>query len=233
MCIESKTDEISLSKIYTGKCNPKNPTCMVKDVYGKDLKVLFILESPEINEVINGCPAFGSAGKNISSKLTDFKGDTEKKGLGELIKNKDHRANNYGIINVCQRPLQCRELLEYLRNNISSKQNLNNKLNGEFSKKDIKKDEAKIILKEIYDDFLRRLQHIIHFSSNNLLIIPCGKFAESFYFHFLENFSNNNNYKKIVQEDWMKGFPHPSMGHWGKNPNKITQMNNSISKHLK
>lgn len=228
MCNESKTDEISLNKIYSEKCNPKNPTCMVKDVYGKELKVLFILESPEVNEVINDCPAFGSTGRNMSSKLIQFNRNEEKIGLGKLIKENDSRAKKFGIINVCNYPMQCRYMLEYFRTSIISTKNLNNKLRGNFKKKGINKDEAKKVLNEIYNDFTRRLQHKIHFSSYNLLIIPCGKLAESFYFHFLEKFFKNPNYKRVLQFNWIKDFPHPSRGLWSKNPKKIKQMIKTI-----
>lgn len=65
-------------------------------------KYIFILESPHKDELKHGCPAAGYTGRNMSRKLLGGKFPP----LGRMLKDKDASCAEFGIMNVCQIPMQ-------------------------------------------------------------------------------------------------------------------------------
>ncbi|MDP3010683.1 MAG: hypothetical protein Q8N30_16645 [Methylococcales bacterium] len=69
----------------------------IEDKIGDNVKILFILESPHVAEIIKKCPAIGNTGIAMSEIL--FGDDTP---FGELIDTKPC----FGIMNICNIPMQ-------------------------------------------------------------------------------------------------------------------------------
>ena len=71
-------------------------------------KILFVLESPHTDELTYKLPASGQTGLSMSQNLFENIDDYNKIPLGRLINDKknDNTIKNYGILNVCNFPMQ-------------------------------------------------------------------------------------------------------------------------------
>ncbi|MCD4818664.1 MAG: hypothetical protein K8S23_08220 [Candidatus Cloacimonetes bacterium] len=211
----------------------QNISLKVNDIFGNDFKIIFILESPEKDEVIASLPAVGSTGLEMAKKLLNIGG----KGLGELIDNNIGNAKYFSIINVCNYPLQCREITEYIRISIANSKKPNVRLNNLLKSKnnnkynrDTDKEKCFGLIKNIFDDFTFRISSQIN---NDLLFIPCGKFANSFFEKVLLSTDLNlsDDKKNEIYPEWARNIPHPSYNGWSKRKyrNQINTMITSIN----
>ncbi len=226
----SKTKETNiLSDLYTIKCNKNNPTCFVKDVIGSKVRIIFVLESPEKEEVRQLLPAVGSTGKAMSRHLFEWKRKEKVIGIGKLIDNNGGYASNFGIVNVSSHPLQCREIPNYLRTSVKTLDRITNIK----AKKSIKGsiDESKCInlLEYIESNFRIRISNVLE-EHPNILIIPCGNFARSFFESYITNSCLDQDQKDRVYPEWAKQIPHPSFGHWDKS-SEVEEMLDEIFKN--
>jgi len=192
-------------------------------------KILFVLESPHTDELTYKLPASGQTGLAMSKKLFDNK-KYQKIPLGRLIgdQTNDNTIKNYGIINVCNFPMQfnayCLKELENICNSnnilklavvniIREKCYTENKLIDYF--------ELKLKLKEIIGENLN--SRLTGYDNNEVLIIPCGKVARWFIDKFYINSSKN-----VIKFD----VPHPSRGLWDNKIKDIKKMKTEINGHL-
>lgn len=179
----------------------------VEHLLNDNKEIIFILESPHIDELLNQAPVSGLSGKAMSKVIF---GDEEKTPLG--IKTKKEPTSKIGIMNICCIPMQ---RIAYSNPEVT-------KMYGAFDDEKYS-DFFEIIeklrtgTKEKYKDTLRNdMQEVIltdfknelkHIKNKELVIIPCGKTAEVFF-----------EIAGVKSEKWtiMSGVPHPSFGNWHK-----------------
>lgn len=182
----------------------------VNDLNVDEASVIFVLESPHIEEIREGYPLAGSSGRAMTRVLfpskKDFrykcecKNQTYFQSLGKLIK--DETITKIGIMNISQIPLQtaaydCEDinvncdllkLFELIRKNTN--------------KRTKKTSEINDILLKIMGNFKDRIQP--HIKSDGKTIVLCGKFARTI---FASTALDNRNIFKM-------DIPHPSFCHW-------------------
>ena len=179
----------------------------VDHLLNENKKVVFVLESPHIDEVLNEAPVSGLSGKAMSKVIF---GDSEKIPMG--IKTKKDPESPIGIMNICPIPMQ---RAAYLDEKVESMYGrFENEVYKEFfdvleklrvGTKEHYKDQKRNDLQEIVlNDFKHELRAM---KDKEIIIIPCGKTAETF-------FAAAN----IYSEKWtvLTGVPHPSFGNWHK-----------------
>jgi hypothetical protein len=185
----------------------------VDDLKVNDCKVLFILESPHKDEIVAKHPVAGSSGKAMA-KILSNSDILDKKykniSFGNIAQNHE---SDFGILNVCQIPLQpSAYCCHYLEKILSDGDMLNlysafvlrsteKCLNREFCSDTRCNKIKKIIL----SDFERRLKNV----GKETHLVACGKFADN-YFGLLE--------QKVLQrfKDRCIRVPHPSYGNWSR-----------------
>ena len=155
----------------------------------EEIKTLFILESPHVDEIEGRKPLQGSAGKNVS----DFFGLT--KPFGEekefLIKHK------IGIVNVSNIPLQLidkksdkHQVTAIELNSLRTSKSTNSTLYAFFQKK------------------MKKYKKVDTF-------IICGAFAEKYFDKYILDEKKLSIIKKHYQgKIKILKVPHPSYGHW-------------------
>lgn len=191
----------------------------VEDLVNKETKVIFILESPHKDEIKFGVPVAGRAGGTMTKILL---GDDIP--LGRYLKcswDKNQHLN-YGVMNVCNIPMQRSaygtdgedQSLEEFYNTIE-------KVRTSNSKRPYKDKEMDILDKQIKRDFELKMEKL---KGNELLLIPCGKFAEK----YLREVVLSENLEVI----W--GIPHPSYNSWSREKYKpiIEKMKTKIDLYL-
>ena len=152
--------------------------------FPSDIKTLFILESPCIDELKNEYPCAGKSGKTMSSKIL---GDNSI-SFGKLLFDKDERIKNYGVFNSSPFPF---EILNDL--------NENEKKIAEL--KIIERDQGHLCDHNIYFDYLKSIDknELVNFTlryTNRLIpilkesksienIVICGYIAQSIYSYLL------------------------------------------------
>lgn len=156
----------------------------VKDCFGSDAaKVLFILESPHIDEIRHKYPAAGKTGDVMSQVLLD----NFMCSFGELLNRADPSTEPYGIMNVSQIPLQL-SAYQKREKTQSAMITMNRVKNYERTPYDIELHKSEIrrsiatrpVMKLLLKDFFNRYKHAI-FTYKPKLIIPCGVFAQVFF----------------------------------------------------
>ena len=232
MCEE--TESLTLEDLFNSKDINSCSSCYVKDVLGEKVKIIFILESPEKEEVRQKVPAVGNSGKSMSRQFFDWENDKDVVGLGRLINDNDEDTLSFGILNVSNYPLQCRNLSEYLRTSISDNGNplnrLKNMLNPNKTSKEekyrnkypVETGENKTcfdLLTDIYQQFRIRMNTIKN--KQNIVFIPCGNFARAFFEYYLESLYLDNDKKRQMYPAWANKIPHPSYNGWNKKEDKV------------
>lgn len=181
----------------------------VSDIITPATKLIFVLESPHIQELKYGAPVSGSSGSTMTKHL--FGDEYTKFPLGRLIKhnidNEVHRPrlDALGLMNVCNVPMQgtaygsssLRQIhaetirtMEYIRSNNQRDRYAQEQYN-----------EGQAILVESLRHKLLKLQ------DRPLVFVPCGRFAQKF-FRLADVKSSG---WKVIQE-----IPHPSYNSWDK-----------------
>jgi len=169
--------------------------CGVPDIMSDRTTVLFILESPHIEEVRAKIPAVGRSGREMTKVL--FNGRIHEP-MGEYL---SVHNGHVGLCNVSSLPLQekayhrlCKHEHAGLTNALAAVRNNWNK-RGNFTP----------ILQQVEDVmFAKFMQKIVHCSSAQVLI-PCGKFAQ----YYTRKASNVFKGKEVVWD-----IPHPSHSWW-------------------
>lgn len=192
----------------------------VLNLMNEHKKVVFILESPHVDELKNNAPVAGLSGKAMTKTL--FK--DEKTALG--IKIKAEPENKIGIMNICNIPMQ---RAAYKQDKVVEKYGSidEGKYEEMFdaiekirtaTKEKYKNENQNILQRHIMQDFREEMQKL---KERELLIIPCGKTAEKFF-----------EIANVYSDKWevLKGIAHPSFNQWSRisNAEKITEMKEKI-----
>ncbi|QQE79926.1 hypothetical protein [Alicyclobacillus sp. SO9] len=179
----------------------------VSDIITPSTKLIFILESPHVQELKYGAPVSGSSGSTMTKHL--FGDEYAKFPLGRLIRqNVDHevhrpRLDALGLVNVCNVPMQAaaygssplRQIhadairtLEFIRSN-----------NQRDSYSDEQCNHGQALLVES----LRR--KLLKQTDASLVVVPCGRFAQKFF-----------RLANVTSPHWkvIHGIPHPSYNSW-------------------
>ncbi|HET7629628.1 MAG TPA: hypothetical protein VFK44_14745 [Bacillales bacterium] len=178
----------------------------VKSWVSERSKLIFILESPHVQELKYGAPVSGSSGSTMSKHLF---GSEFGKPLGRLIaKNTEealHRPSLdvIGLMNVCGIPMQRKaygqpevirkhgaffDVLEAVRKS---------------NQQDVYRNGSWNVMQEvILERFRARLNGI---KGKTCTLVPCGRFAQKFY-----------RLAGVSDPSWtvIHGVPHPSYNSW-------------------
>ena len=172
------------------------------NLMNKYKKIVFVLESPHVDELKNNAPVAGLSGKAMTKVLF------EENATALGIKLKGMPENKVGIINICNIPMQRTAykdeevVKKYGEMNIEEDdsffeaiEKIRTSPRAKY-KEEIKNDLQKLIL----EDFEVEMER---WKEQELIIIPCGKTAEKFY-----------ELAKVKSEKWtvLEGIPHPSFG---------------------
>jgi len=176
----------------------------VENIIATESKITFILESPHKNEICEGYPLAGKAGKEISKVLIKESNLSfgEEAKTGSLI-------NKVSIINVSKVPLQgsayCCEKNKPSNIDIYEKLKKIIEQGADFSTRHQKQTLNQLKAK-IYTSCLDELQKL----PNNTFIVPCGKFAREFYKKAKTEESIKRKNFELIDKD----IPHPARGKW-------------------
>lgn len=200
----------------------------VSDVFGFDCKFIFILESPEMDEVQTGHPACGSSGRSMSKIILPIINEKkyDKFGFGFLISKLPYKLKSFGVMNVCNYPLQFdtitmgikKSLTQSKKPKITLKTKLTEETNNKSNSSNSKTRRGAKIVTCIYEEFKVRMNDIEN--KKDIQFIPCGKFARAFFEYYRDNLKpscKNTGTEKINYPDWARRIPHPSYGHWDGN----------------
>ena len=197
-----------------------------------ELRVVLLVESPHTDEVKlsedihNRYPLAGRTGRDVTSKLMDWKRALELPELpelpvqpiGQLVHEEHHTVRTLGIINVSQLPFQCKA---YKRIHRIVPQRRNDCRNHEHWDSYI--DHMRIIRQnpcqgnrrdancrrldeEIAIDLRRRLTPL-HGDDHDVLLVLCGGVAQEFY-------RKATNRGPVIIRLNTCNLPHPSLGNW-------------------
>lgn len=199
----------------------------VKSWISEETRMIFILESPHVQELKYGAPVSGSSGATMSKKIF---GEKYHKPLGRLIK-KNHEEqlessslSVIGLMNICGVPMQRKaygghenvekhsaffDVLEAVRSN---------------NQKDVYRDPNRNFMQ---DAILRRFQErLARHIDRPCTMVPCGKFAQKFY-----------RLANMKSELWevIEGVPHPSYNSWDRERYQpvIRQVQMAFDQHRK
>ncbi|HEX7064677.1 MAG TPA: hypothetical protein VF199_06375 [Bacillales bacterium] len=169
-------------------------------------KVIFVLESPHVEEVKHGAPVSGRSGVTMSKHLF---GPEYNKPLGRLvIKNIEERKNRpslnvVGLMNICGIPMQRRAYGD--RNVTETYREFFDVLEGvrQGNQKDVYPNEKWNAMQEV---ILRRFrERLAKQQGKACALVPCGRFAQKFF-----------RLANMQSESWrvIEGVPHPSYNSW-------------------
>lgn len=180
----------------------------VESLLTEQSRMIFVLESPHVQEVKNGVPVAGSSGASMSKHLF---GEAYNKPLGLLCKKNVEEQkerpslNTIGLMNVCGIPMQRKayqdrriaagysdffDILEGVRQN--------------NHKPSFQNERWNVMQNVILDRFKNRLRMIL---DRKCALVPCGRFSQKF-FRLAD--VNSENWKLI------QNVPHPSYNSWSR-----------------
>lgn len=177
----------------------------------EQMKFLFLLESPFIDEIIFKVPLAGTSGKAVSNCLFNSVPNVnipKDYPFGcYLQENKDYR---FGIANCSNKPMDTKVYESIIHDDTESeitilnriRNNSKTKSNNRYFKED----------KEKHKKLLNKLTHKLstyHKKNNTFIIIACGILAQT----FLSEIEVNPSHQIIK-------IPHPSRNQWNRNENK-------------
>lgn len=191
----------------------------------KEMKFLFLLESPYVDEICSQVPLAGKSGIAVSNYLTNnFTQVNIPKDYPFGIYLREQKDYRFGIINCSNKPMDKRVydntgnvddeseiiILDRIRNNPKTK-STNRHL-----------EEDRDMHKKLLGILSQKLEKY-HQQNNNFTIIACGKLATS----FLTEIKINSSHKIIH-------LPHPSRNQWTwrRNEEKLKLVISVIKKQL-
>lgn len=219
-----------VKKLFEGKCQIIPSIVPVKDLFWEKMKCLFILESPHTHEMCKGYPAAGGTGKAMTKSL-DLKSE---EALGCLICN--GKADTFGVMNVCQYPMQFNAITDWIRRKVIKKENVEKWLNDSPIKHKCDVDETRPLIKEIYGDFDNRLSKCITSLSKDdgpkLIIVPCGEFARAFFEYWFDHVAEETR-DKASYPDYAKSIPHPASVQWKTDKSSVANLVDGLQNNRK
>lgn len=179
----------------------------VPDIVSPTSSLIFILESPHVQELKYGAPVSGASGATMTKHL--FGERYAKYPLGILVKkNADEnrnrpRLNRIGLLNVSNIPLQAAayqnldvrhqypDLIRAMEHVRTSNQTL------------LYREEPLNAMQDIFSESLRLKLTLL--MDRTATLVPCGRFAQKFF-----------RLAKVSSPQWtvIDGVPHPSYNSW-------------------
>lgn len=204
---------------------------MVKNIFTKESKVAFILESPYTDEIESGYPLAGDSGKEIATRVLG----TGVTPLGKICKEGAfdlNQLNPFSIVNISRFPLEQgaynpavfsvpenMEALETLKCNIDRQHKKGT--NHEHWVR-ARNQDVMALKNELLNECIANIKRLIQLNKN-IYLIPCGKFARVFVNKSLEN--NELKGKCSV----VNGFPHPARNQWSNLPeSKLNELKSLV-----
>ena len=185
-------------------------TYQVEDVVYSTAEILFILESPHVEEIKNGYPVAGNSGREMTRFIY---ADKPNEPFGNLVNNgqqykKEYpEINKFGLMNVCPAPMQKQALKDFeLAGGEEKVLSILEKLRVNYQANRHRAEEWNRVKVMIINNFHRRLEKVLKKYKQISYLVPCGKFAA--------------NYLRLVKEDLpaaieiINGVPHPSFNQW-------------------
>ena len=194
---------------YRGIFNTLATRYLVNDYVTERTKVLFILESPHVQELKYGAPVSGSSGASMSRHLFGERyahlplGLIVKKNVDEALRRPS--IDRVGLMNVCQIPLQA---AAYADATLTAR-------HAEFFSAlatvrtaggtSAFTDPRKHAVQQIITGSIRR--KLAKLQGQELFLVPCGRFAQSFF-----------RLAAVTSPLWhvIDQVPHPSYNNWSK-----------------
>ncbi|MDQ0189602.1 hypothetical protein JI721_08970 [Alicyclobacillus cycloheptanicus] len=179
----------------------------VHDILHPAARLIFILESPHVQELKYGAPVSGPSGATMTRHL--FGDDYAKFPLGRLVKkNVDDQVNRprlsrIGLMNVCNVPLQSaaypdpavrQAYADWLRAMGTLRTS---------NQQDVYRDDAVNAVQAFLAASLR--SKLLALTNRDCVFVPCGRFAQKFY-----------RLAAVHRPNWtvIHGVPHPSYNAW-------------------
>jgi hypothetical protein len=199
---------------------------LISDIILPETRVIFLLESPHIQEIVYGAPVSGSSGLSMTKHI--FGKKLEKYPFGRiLLSNKNREKRNpiisrLGLMNVCNIPLQGSAYDEEDRNK-------NRLLIKEFEYIRINNQRDRFPSKEtneVQSLILGKLRTRLNvLKGRHLSFVPCGRFAQKFF-----------RLAGVSDDNWalVRDIPHPSYNNWSKSTytKSIQNLKNVIKREI-
>ncbi len=182
-------------------------TYRVPDILSPETRLVFVLESPHVQELKFGAPVSGPSGATMTKHL--FGDDYARYPLGRLVKknadDKVHRPrlDRIGLMNVCNIPMQAaaydnQEVVETYGRWMQAMATLrSSNQTDQYRDKHVEAVQAVLV-----HSLRRKLQSLI---GRPLTLVPCGRFAQKFF-----------RLAGVHSPGWIviDGVPHPSYNSW-------------------
>lgn len=177
----------------------------------EDMKFLFLLESPFIDEVNFKMPLAGSSGKAVTNCLFNSLPNInipKDYPFGCYIKN--NKDDRFGIINCSNKPMDKKVYETIINDDKESEIIILDRIRKNYKTKSSNRhlQEDKEMHKELLNDLTQKLL-AYHKKNNSFIIIACGILAKT----FLSEIVINPSHQIII-------MPHPSRGQWNRKENK-------------
>ena len=186
---------------------------LIEDV--TTLKVLFILESPYINEYLHQHPAAGESALELTQFLMAqgyLKNFDAQLPLGCNIKVLNYQS--LGILNCSTLPLNKAFYPCALNSEDLAKVNALAAIKQNLNQSNPNKLPVYLKKNSVFKDFVSRLTEVLEQAPADIIIVPCGDTAIGFM----------DAFKTIYQKPLtvLKGLPHPTEPNWA---DKIATIN--------
>lgn len=182
----------------------------VKGLTGPHTAILFILESPHIEELIHDAPVSGLSGKAMSRVLEV----PSELPLGIHLKKRYENGcfEKIGVLNICSIPMQraayVDERVEMKYGALDETNDVKRHLEAFESLRKAPVTKSHPFKNELSKSLLEDFSHqLMRFKRKNMLIIPCGNAARRYF-----------KATGVMDEAWqvLWDVPHPSFGNWYK-----------------
>ena len=178
----------------------------VPDIVLDTSTVLFILESPHIQELRHGAPVAGSSGATMSRHI--FGPEYGHLPLGRMVKKnaetgaKRPRLSAIGLINVCNIPLQAAAYPREIQVRYADWFEAMNAVRTQNQKWSFADPRQQDIQSYLANDLRRKLEA---YRGRAITLVPCGRFAQKFF-----------ALADVADDKWavIDGVPHPSYNSW-------------------
>ncbi|OEH92473.1 hypothetical protein BFG57_15550 [Bacillus solimangrovi] len=194
--------------LFTEMMNELSEQYLVPDANMTNASIIFILESPHVQEVKHGVPVAGASGITMTKQLL---GNECKQPLGLIVKAHlnegiHNEIGKVGLMNICQIPMQ---RTAYQKDDIESYLpmfDIIEEIRTANHKERFKNETYNEVQTLILEHFLKRLRNV---ESESCILIPCGRFAQKF-FRLAQKIDKDRNWKTIEE------VPHPSYNSWSR-----------------
>jgi len=196
-------------ELFRQQCNALAVQFRVRDVVPSSATVLFLLESPHVQELKYGAPVCGASGAAMTRHL--FGEEYGHLPLGILVGQKSEQRildlpiQRVGLMNVCPIPMQ---RIAYGNSALADAHvqllSILGNLRTAGGSPTYRDQDWSTVQEILVESLQKRLQAL---SNRPLLIVPCGRFAQKFF-----------KLADVSSKQWtvLPDVPHPSYNNWSK-----------------